>query len=58
MRDEGSRDEDRTCECDLDAGYYDYDYREDMATGASPEECVLKECRAGTELHKDGMPLS
>ncbi len=54
--DDGSRDHDRKCECNLDLGHYDYDF--DPETGMGPEEgpdhCARKECPAGTELHING----
>ena len=55
--DEGSRDENRKCACDLDAGYYDYDYSIDPPDPNGPHFCQQVSCEAGFELHENGMLL-
>ncbi len=47
--DEGSRDEDRKCGCDINAGFYDYDYHDEYHT-----QCIQKKCPIATELSPEG----
>ena len=45
----GSRDEDRVCECDLEAGFYDVD------DPPEADHCVRKRCDAGKEIYMNGL---
>lgn len=53
---EGNSTTDRLCACDLQSGFYDYDYGENEDF-LNPDLCMPKRCPAGKQLHKNGTCL-